>query len=87
MFLSRIRKENLSNVTYISPSVLWRPTTASFLNPTAYFSHLNYTTSPPRIVEQIVNILQADPPLSLRTPSSQIQISQIAIILFSHNPL
>lgn len=84
MFLSRIRKENLSNLTYISPSVLWRPTTASllqpypliisfpphnyrqcrpsFLNPTAHFPHLNYTTPLPKIVEQIVNIL---PPTSL----------------------
>ena len=78
MFLSRIRKENLSNLTYISPSVLWRPTTASllqsypliisfpphnyrqcrpsFLNPTAYFSHLNYITLTSKNHQQIVNI-------------------------------
>ena len=59
-------------------SVLTRPPPTSFSLPPRLL-HLNYTTPHPRIVEQIVNILQPAHTLYLQTPSSQIQISQIVI--------
>ena len=89
MFLSHIRKENFSNPTCISPSVLGCQKTAFilqsypliisfhqhdnlksrhvFLIIPSPLPHLNYTTPPPKIVEQIVNILP---------PTSSLYLSQ-----------